>query len=82
MNQKVTLRKDGEQDEIIALETHMLNRAMVFEGVDPYNVPDRYKEGVRFFSKDLTMKVLYESDVEIVKVEPTGEEPDEVSSAW
>lgn len=83
MPYKITLRKDEQTTEVIVKEVELLfDNIQILKQADPYIFPEDMQKYIRFNSKNLSAIIFSDSPVEIEKIEPTDEEPDEVEPTF
>ena len=85
MNAKITLTNGEVKETVIAREAAVEDDMVRVKGLDPAQCPDRFRENIRFFSKDmmaifpadrdspLAENISVETEIEVVKIEPTHE---------
>lgn len=74
MPQKVTLEHEGTTETVIVETTTFHETGTVsLTGCDPSLYPARFRDSIRFFSKDLTALIQPEDDITVVSAAPTDE---------
>jgi hypothetical protein len=76
MNYKATLELDGEQEQVTVNSVNLADDGALFVGFDPSAIPREYREYITFVSYKLRAFIGIDSEVSLVKVEPTLDVPE------
>lgn len=73
MNYEVTLKKDDQIETIIVSQVELLSDTSILKTFDPSQCPESMEDDIVFVSSRLSAMILEDSDVKIIKAEPTDE---------